>query len=128
MEGEKERGVRKWQFVFPKGENKHAVKWKSLSTPGCLPITTDYMPSGEVLRSTYEEFNKDVSVPLVFEGTSADLTDINIKFLVEIDEISYLIRPPSDRHSHTLALLIMREMASQRSGLVFDGPNGSQLI
>ncbi|GMG55979.1 unnamed protein product [Ambrosiozyma monospora] len=35
----------RWQFVFPKNVRRDTVKWKSLTTPASLPLTTRIFPS-----------------------------------------------------------------------------------
>ena len=50
---------RRWSHVFPMGEHEFksqvvgegGLNWKSLSTPAVLPLTTDYVPSANELRS-----------------------------------------------------------------------------
>ena len=46
---------RRWSHVIPLGELefKHELKWKSLSTPAVLPLTTDYCPKIEELKSRH---------------------------------------------------------------------------
>ncbi|CAG8462546.1 3945_t:CDS:2 [Diversispora eburnea] len=36
--------LRRWRHVFPRPLSKNSVKWTSLCTPACLPVTTDYFP------------------------------------------------------------------------------------
>ncbi|KAI9335535.1 hypothetical protein BDR26DRAFT_1009283 [Obelidium mucronatum] len=49
--------IRRWQHLFPlsHNHNEELIKWKSLSTPACLPISTDYFPSLEELAQLYSE-------------------------------------------------------------------------
>ncbi|KAI8613277.1 hypothetical protein BC830DRAFT_1193049 [Chytriomyces sp. MP71] len=49
--------IRRWQHVFPlsHNHNEEMVKWKSLSTPASLPISTDYFPSQSELVHQYTE-------------------------------------------------------------------------
>ncbi|KAJ3213720.1 vacuolar membrane-associated protein iml1 [Dinochytrium kinnereticum] len=52
--------TRRWQHVYPNlafhpHKSDHGTKWKSLSTPACLPLTTDYFPSAEDLQALYIE-------------------------------------------------------------------------
>ncbi|EGG06793.1 uncharacterized protein MELLADRAFT_86188 [Melampsora larici-populina 98AG31] len=43
-----------WSAIFPRPPNdQRSLKWKSLTTPGCLPITTDFSPSQEELNTSY---------------------------------------------------------------------------
>lgn len=85
---------RRWQHVRPRlREGKeHAVKWRSLCAPACLPLTTDFMPTAEELNTFYESHSYDIAC---FP-----------------DQVSFLIRP--DAANLNLPLAVMREMASQR--------------
>ncbi|KAJ3248229.1 vacuolar membrane-associated protein iml1 [Chytriomyces hyalinus] len=49
--------VRRWQHVFPLSHNHNdeMVKWKSLSTPASLPISTDFFPTKSELAQQYVE-------------------------------------------------------------------------
>jgi hypothetical protein len=50
---------RRWSHVFPMGEHEFktqvvvaaGLNWKSLSTPAVLPLTTDYVPAANELKS-----------------------------------------------------------------------------
>lgn len=43
-----------WSAIFPRPpSDQRSLKWKSLTTPGCLPITTDFSPSQEELNTSY---------------------------------------------------------------------------
>ena len=49
---------RRWSHVIPLGEREfkvsvHELKWKSLSTPAVLPLTTDYCPGARELDSDH---------------------------------------------------------------------------
>ncbi|CAH7687806.1 hypothetical protein BY996DRAFT_4573156 [Phakopsora pachyrhizi] len=45
---------RRWSAIFPRSSNyQKSLKWKSLTTPACLPITTDFCPSEEELEASY---------------------------------------------------------------------------
>jgi len=50
----------RWHHVFPKSveptSSKATMKWKSLCTPACLPLTTDFFPKQDDLRDYYEEY------------------------------------------------------------------------
>ncbi|KAJ3193213.1 vacuolar membrane-associated protein iml1, partial [Irineochytrium annulatum] len=44
--------TRRWQHVYPSltaqpFKNEMVTKWKSITTPACLPLTTDFVPSSE---------------------------------------------------------------------------------
>ncbi|KAI8986397.1 hypothetical protein BDB01DRAFT_849455 [Pilobolus umbonatus] len=55
--------LRRWQHALPKLEQLDGpiVHWKSLATPACLPLTTDYCPSTEELSSLYTHYMYTVS-------------------------------------------------------------------
>jgi hypothetical protein len=91
---------RRWQHVSPHGRVSggavpHALmKWPSLVTPACLPLTTDYLPTPREIADFYQVNSYEI---VCFQ-----------------DQVSFLIRP--DAADNNLALAVMREMASQRLG------------
>lgn len=46
---------RRWQHVFPKRLKTSSVKWKSLCSPAAVPLTNEYFPTAEQLRTEYNE-------------------------------------------------------------------------
>ncbi|KAF2816176.1 uncharacterized protein BDZ99DRAFT_494049 [Mytilinidion resinicola] len=46
---------RRWQHVFPKPLRASAIKWKSLCSPAAVPLTNEYFPTAEQLRTEYSE-------------------------------------------------------------------------
>ncbi|ORX53581.1 hypothetical protein DM01DRAFT_1383596 [Hesseltinella vesiculosa] len=55
--------LRRWQHALP-NECKYdgpVVHWKSLATPACLPLTTDYFPSNDELKALYTHYMYTVS-------------------------------------------------------------------
>lgn len=59
--------ARRWSAIFPRTQNdQRSLKWKSLTTPGCLPMTTDFSPAPHELDTLYsmQEYN------LPIDGTS----------------------------------------------------------
>jgi hypothetical protein len=51
-----------WSHVLPKSlGDKPVMDWKSLCTPACFPITTDYFPNQEELSNFYQEYTYSVS-------------------------------------------------------------------
>jgi len=81
----------RWQHLFPRRLNRHAVKWRSMTSPACLPLTTLYLPSEADLAAHWQEYPHTLSV-------SSEMT-------------SFLVK----RHPSTPpALAMLREMASQR--------------
>lgn len=56
--------LRRWQHAVPKFDHNNsgpAVHWKSLVTPACLPLTTDYFPPPEELENMYDHYMYTVS-------------------------------------------------------------------
>ncbi|KAF8646946.1 hypothetical protein AX16_007038 [Volvariella volvacea WC 439] len=67
--------ARRWQHMFPRVTLKHEIKWKSMVTPGCLPLTVEYFPTIAELESSYDMFSYD--------------------FVVDPGEMkSFLVKPP----------------------------------
>lgn len=83
--------IMRWQHAFPRRLNQHVVKWRSMTTPACLPLTTFYLPSEADFKEHWQEYPYQMSI-------SSDMTS----FLVKRSTST----PP--------ALAVMREMASQR--------------
>lgn len=83
--------IMRWQHAFPRRLNQHVVKWRSMTTPACLPLTTFYLPSEADFKEQWQEYPYQMSI-------SSDMTS----FLVKRSTST----PP--------ALAVMREMASQR--------------
>ncbi|KAG1728619.1 uncharacterized protein EDB91DRAFT_1161332 [Suillus paluster] len=92
--------ARRWQHVFPTPTYKHEVKWKSMVTPGCLPLTMDHFPSNSELELSYDVFSYD--------------------FVVDPSEMrSFLVKPPSvqgntEEVRRAWALTVMRGMVAVR--------------
>ncbi|ORE16469.1 hypothetical protein BCV71DRAFT_183339 [Rhizopus microsporus] len=55
--------LRRWQHALPKAASFDGpvVHWRSLVTPACLPLTTDYFPSNEELAARYNHYMYTVS-------------------------------------------------------------------
>ncbi|KAI8576187.1 hypothetical protein K450DRAFT_274948 [Umbelopsis ramanniana AG] len=56
--------LRRWQHAVPKFDHNNsgpAVHWRSLVTPACLPLTTDYFPPPEELENMYDHYMYTVS-------------------------------------------------------------------
>lgn len=89
---------RKWSSIFPRSPNdQRSLKWKSLTTPACLPITTNFAPSQEELSNSYS------------------LTEYEFP----IGDSSILIKSPDSSFSveesmRNRAALALREAVSQR--------------
>ncbi|KII88192.1 hypothetical protein PLICRDRAFT_41333 [Plicaturopsis crispa FD-325 SS-3] len=94
--------ARRWQHIFPTPQFKHEIKWQSLVTPGCLPLTVEYFPTSAELESSYDVTSYD--------------------FLVEPSEVrrSFFVKPPviKGTNIHEIrrawALAVMREMVAVR--------------
>ncbi|EGN95758.1 hypothetical protein SERLA73DRAFT_162510 [Serpula lacrymans var. lacrymans S7.3] len=92
--------ARRWQHVFPTPLYKHQVKWKSMVTPGCLPLTVEHFPSVSELEFSYDVFSYD--------------------FVVDPPEMrSFLVQSPhtegtSDDIRRAWALVVMRGMVAVR--------------
>lgn len=52
--------TRRWHHVDIAHSKADLVHWKSLCTPACLPLTTDFFPSNDLLKS-YQEYTYTVS-------------------------------------------------------------------
>lgn len=52
----------RWQHVFLERTSQHTVKWWSMSSPACLPVTTRYLPSEEELAVAWHEYPYTVAV------------------------------------------------------------------
>ncbi|KDQ61245.1 hypothetical protein JAAARDRAFT_204979 [Jaapia argillacea MUCL 33604] len=92
--------ARRWEHMFPTPWYKHEIKWSSMVTPGCLPLTTDYFPSATELETSYDVFSYDNAV---------DPSDIG----------TFLVRPPNptgnaEDDRRAWALVIMRGMVAVR--------------
>lgn len=81
----------RWQHLFPRRLNRHVVKWRSITTPACLPLTTFYLPTRQELMDHWAEYPHTLSI-------SADLNSMLVK------------RSPSTAP----AMAALREMTSQR--------------
>ncbi|KAI0273508.1 hypothetical protein BC834DRAFT_854125 [Gloeopeniophorella convolvens] len=93
--------ARRWQHMFPQPLYKHDIKWKSMVTPGCLPLTTEEFPTTSELETSYDVFSYD--------------------FVVDPPETrSFLVRPPTvqsqnpDEVRREWALVVMRGMIALR--------------
>ncbi|CAG8501790.1 8084_t:CDS:2 [Funneliformis mosseae] len=53
--------LRRWEHVFPKHLSINTMKWNSLCTPACLPLTTDYCPPFNE-HGAYEEHAYTISI------------------------------------------------------------------
>ncbi|KAJ1333238.1 SEA/GATOR complex protein SEA1/DEPDC5 [Microdochium nivale] len=44
----------RWQHVFPRPSEMSVMKWKSLSSPAAVPLTTEYFPAKEQFDTEYQ--------------------------------------------------------------------------
>ncbi|KAL2200584.1 hypothetical protein P885DRAFT_28691 [Corynascus similis CBS 632.67] len=51
----------RWQHVFPRPQEMRIMKWKSLSSPAAVPLTTEYFPSKTQFETEYERQPYNVS-------------------------------------------------------------------
>jgi hypothetical protein len=93
--------ARRWLHMFPHPVFKHDIKWRSMVTPGCLPLTTEEFPNTSELETAYDVFSYD--------------------FVVDPPETrSFLVRPPAvqshnpDEVRRAWALVVMRGMIALR--------------
>ncbi|KAG0652827.1 Vacuolar membrane-associated iml1 [Hyphodiscus hymeniophilus] len=52
---------RRWQHVFPRPVHTKAMKWKSLSSPASVPLTTESFPSKYQLDTEYQQKPYNIS-------------------------------------------------------------------
>ncbi|KAI9316637.1 hypothetical protein BX666DRAFT_1945315 [Dichotomocladium elegans] len=55
--------LRRWLHALPRIDQYDGtrVHWRSLTSPACLPLTTDYFPSNDELKSDYRHYMYTVS-------------------------------------------------------------------
>ncbi|KAF4549105.1 Vacuolar membrane-associated protein iml1-like protein [Elsinoe fawcettii] len=70
---------RRWQHVFPRAIPTTVIKWKSLTSPAALPLTSEYFPTHEELTEQYNERSHRVRVP---EDEDNDLKATDTKQLM----------------------------------------------
>lgn len=92
--------ARRWEHIFPTPIYKHEVKWKSMVTPACLPLTVEYFPSNAELESSYDVFSYDFVV---------DPTEMR-SFLVKSPNVQGTV----DEVRRAWALVVMRGMVAVR--------------
>ena len=74
--------ARRWQHAYPEPLSRMEIKWKSMVTPACLPLTIEHFPTKSELETSYDIFSYDfvvdppemrsflVKPPVIPEGTS----------------------------------------------------------
>lgn len=94
--------ARRWQHIFITPTLQQNIKWKSMCTPACMPLTTEYYPSKTELEKAYQVYSYDVLVtPEVHASFMLKRT------LGKTDE------------EEDWPLLVMRQMAALRLALGF---------
>ncbi|KAI9497719.1 hypothetical protein BDB00DRAFT_784640 [Zychaea mexicana] len=55
--------LRRWLHALPRADHYDGarVHWRSITSPACLPLTTDYFPSNEELKKHYNHYMYTVS-------------------------------------------------------------------
>ncbi|KAJ7264861.1 hypothetical protein B0H12DRAFT_1101149 [Mycena haematopus] len=96
--------ARRWEHIFPQPLWKHDMKWPSIVTPGCLPLTVEHFPSAAELEASYDVFSYD--------------------FVLDPREMhSFMVKPSQKRNGggsgdealrREWALAVMRGMAAVR--------------
>ncbi|KAJ7685756.1 hypothetical protein DFH06DRAFT_1159278 [Mycena polygramma] len=99
--------ARRWEHVFPAPLYKHDMKWPSIVTPACLPLTVEHFPPAAELEASYDVFSYD--------------------FVLDPGEMhSFMVKPPQPRSTsgggrsaddamrRDWALVVMRGMAAVR--------------
>ncbi len=81
----------RWQHLFPRRLNRHAVKWRSMTSPACLPLTTLHLPSATDLATQWQEYPHTLSI--------------------SSETQSFLLKRSHNTHP---ALAVLREMTFQR--------------
>ncbi|KEP52401.1 vacuolar membrane-associated protein IML1 [Rhizoctonia solani 123E] len=89
--------ARRWQHLFPRPTFQHQIKWRSICTPACLPLSVDYIPPQREVNATWRDY--DYIVMLNSE-------DIRSSFLLGADD--------ENMDQDDQALLVMRGMAELR--------------
>lgn len=92
--------ARRWEHIFPSPTYKHEVKWKSMVTPSCLPLTVEHFPSNAELESSYDVFSYDFVV---------DPTEMR-SFMVKLPNVQGTV----DEVRRAWALVVMRGMVAVR--------------
>ena len=61
----------RWQHVFPRPSDMKVMKWKSLSCPAAVPLTTEYFPSKSQFDTEYQRQPYNVAQNVDDETTEA---------------------------------------------------------
>ena len=69
----------RWQHIFPRPLSTSQIKWKSLCSPGAVPLTTEEFPSAEQLAEEYQKSVYEVGLP-----ENADLSETPRSLVTEM--------------------------------------------
>lgn len=69
----------RWQHIFPRPLPTSQIKWKSLCSPGAVPLTTEEFPSAEQLDEEYQKSVYEVELP-----ENADLSEMPRSLVTEM--------------------------------------------
>ncbi|KAJ7069707.1 hypothetical protein C8F01DRAFT_1245893 [Mycena amicta] len=93
----------RWEHIFPQPLFKHDIKWSSIVTPACLPLTVSHFPSAHELETAYDMFSYDFVL---------DPTEMH-SFMVKRTQQPKK-GPPTEAMRREWALVVMRGMAAVR--------------
>ncbi|KAF7314328.1 DEP domain-containing protein [Mycena kentingensis (nom. inval.)] len=96
--------ARRWEHIFPKPMFKHDLKWASIVTPACLPLTTSHFPSAHELETAYDLFPYDFVL---------DPNEMH-SFMVKRTKQPRKDAAPTEDMRREWALVVMRGMAAVR--------------
>ncbi|KAG9288504.1 hypothetical protein G9A89_015710 [Geosiphon pyriformis] len=83
--------LRRWEHIFPKRLLKNTIKWTSLCTPACLPLTTDFFP------------------PINEQGAYHEYT-----YTISVDPEGFTIQQDDNTSEERKTEMLLKEMISQR--------------
>lgn len=95
--------ARRWQHIYATPSFDHQIKWKSLTTPGCLPLTIEHFPTQKELDTAFEYFWYDIVV---------DPPSMSGSFCIKVPGDWTLLSPQEAKDSFALA--VMRSQAAIR--------------
>ncbi|KAI1645987.1 vacuolar membrane-associated protein IML1 [Daldinia loculata] len=72
----------RWQHVFPRPSEMKVMKWKSLSYPAAVPLTTEYFPTQAQFNTEYQRQPYNISQEVEDEAT--DQPRSRVEFLREL--------------------------------------------
>ncbi|KAI0899578.1 vacuolar membrane-associated protein IML1 [Annulohypoxylon nitens] len=72
----------RWQHVFPRPSEMRVMKWKSLSCPAAVPLTTEYFPTQAQFNVEYQRQPYNISQEI--EDEVAEQPKSRVEFLREL--------------------------------------------